>query len=853
MSLSPMMKQYFEIKDNYDDCLLFFRLGDFYEMFFEDAKIASKVLDLTLTGRDCGMSEKAPMCGVPFHAVDNYIAKLIEKGYKVAICEQLSLPEKGIAARDVIRVITPGTVMESNMLADDANNYLVCLFMRGSLVGVCWADISTGEFNRAYIDAQPALKLNDLLVRINPAEIICNSEMMDFSSNLSVVKYNNVVKFSKFDDLEFDITKAKEIIPKMCKDYVNILKEEEPCIIAAGALLRYVSQTQKRDLNYIRQYDDDSEQMMIDSCASKTLELLQTVTGKKFGSLLWALNKTQTSMGARLLTRWISAPLINEVKINERLNAVEELYNKGIYRANLRRDLNLINDIERISARIAYGNISPKECLALANSLGTLPEIKEICSNFSSGLLKKLCLSLNTLEDVTKKIKTTIKDEPSTFIRDGGVIKDGFNVQLDEYRNVSKGAKTILAEIEANEKQKTGIKTLRIGFNKIFGYYIEVSKGQIGMVPYDYIRKQTLANCERYITEDLKIIEDKILHAEEHALALEIRLYGEFISELTKYCEDIIFAAKIIAQIDVLASNAEISCIYKYKKPLIGNDITTTKIKEGRHIIVERSCDEGFVPNDTYLNDSDSRVLIITGPNMAGKSVYMRQVALIVILAHIGFFVPAESAEISITDHVFTRVGANDDLHSGRSTFMVEMSEVSNIIKNATDRSLILLDELGRGTSTYDGLSIAQAVVEYISSNFKAKTLFSTHYHELIDLEEAIFGLKNYKMTVREVGGNIVFLRKLLRGGASKSFGIEVAGISGLPQVVIARSKEILKQLEKLNITRQNSNPSQQISIFNTSKSGEILKYLRELRPDDISPREAFDILEDLHAKALED
>lgn len=853
MSISPMMKQYLEIKDQYKDCILLFRLGDFYEMFYEDAEIASKDLELVLTGRDCGLAERAPMCGVPFHAGENYIAKLVEKGHKVAICEQTSVPEKGIAAREVIRVITPGTVMDSNMLDGDNNNYLVSICRVGDKVGISWADISTGEFNRGTIDAQIALKLNDLLIKINPSEIICNSEMLATSRNLSAVKYGNVRGFSRLDDSEYDLVKSKDIITRMCKDAESILTESDECIMATGALLGYITQTQKRNLGYIRQYDKPSDTMSIDSSAMKTLELLQSTDGKRAGSLLWALNKTETHMGARLLAKWIASPLIDSKMINARLDGIEELLNDNIGRAELRKCLHNINDIERIATRLGYGNINPMECRALAASLGYLPEVKNLLSKYKSPLLSALCSGLDTLDSVKKRIETAITDEPPKMIREGGMIREGYDTVLDKYKTISKQAKTIIARIEADEKQKTGIKTLKIGYNRVFGYYIEVSKGQTGMVPYSYIRKQTLANCERYITEELKQLEDKVLHAEENAVAREIQLYNELIEQLGAHCESIIMTAKVIAQTDVLASNAEVSAQYKYIKPIINDEISEIKIKEGRHIVVERRSGEPFVPNDTYINGADSRIMLITGPNMAGKSIYMRQVALITILSHIGFFVPAESAEISITDNIFTRVGASDDLHTGRSTFMVEMSEVSDIIKSATDKSLILLDELGRGTSTYDGLSIAWAVVEYISNNFKAKTLFSTHYHELTELEGVLDGIKNYKMTVREVGGSVVFLRKLLRGSANRSFGIEVAGLSGLPTDIIIRAKEHLSGLEKLNVARQNTSPYQQISMYNIPKSSEVIKLLRELNLDDISPRAAYDILADLQEKAKEE
>ena len=852
MALSPMMKQYLEIKEQNRDCILMFRLGDFYEMFFEDAKIASKELDLVLTGRDCGLEERAPMCGVPFHAVDGYIAKLVNAGHKVAICEQTNIPAKGLATRDIVRVITPGTVMESDMLSADSNNYLLALCLENGKAGVCWADISTGEFNRATIDAQINLRLNDLLLRIGPAEILCNPGMKEQSRSLSAVKYGSVCEFRMLDESEFDLGKAREIIPRMCKDSANILKEEDVCVKACGALLRYVKQTQKRELDYIRPERPEGNVMLIDNNAAKTLELLVSSNGKKQGSVYSAINKTQTGMGARLLGKRLAAPSADERTINDRLDGVAELTADRLLRAETSEALSGIADIERIAARIAYGSITPKECVTLAISLGNLVPLKAALGKCGSRILSGLASALDTLGDVAALIRSAIADEPNTFVRDGGVIRSGYNEELDEYRAVSSDSKSILAKIEAEQKERTQIKNLRIGYNSVFGYYIEVPKAQAENVPYDYVRKQTLANAERYITEELKTIEDKILHAEEKALALEQKLYNELVSALSAHCDRLLSSARTIAEADVICSNAEVAAKYKYVRPVVSAASHEIKIKEGRHLIVERMGQEAFVPNDTYINDGDSRTMIITGPNMAGKSIYMRQVALIVILAQTGSFVPADSAELCITDRVFTRVGASDDLHTGRSTFMVEMSEVSYILGNATDRSLILLDEVGRGTSTYDGLSIAWAIIEYISQKFKAKTLFSTHYHELTDIEGTIEGVKNYKMTVKELGGNIVFMRKLLRGSANRSFGIEVAGLSGLPKEVVDRAKQHLKQLDKLNIARQDASPYQQLSIFNTNGSGEIIKILRDLDMDDISPRSAYDILADLKEKAEE-
>ena len=846
---SPMMKQYKMIKQSNPDCLLFFRLGDFYELFNDDAVTASRELDLVLTGKNCGGGERAPMCGVPFHAVDSYIGKLIEKGYKVAICEQTSIPEKGLAKREVIKVVTPGTVMESEMLSPDKNNYLLSVCYENATAGVCWADISTGEFNRMTIDAQVALRLNDLITRISPSEIICNPEMKMRSANLSVVKYGNVCDFQQLDESDYDIEQARNIIPQMCKDAKNILLESDVCVKACGALLAYVRQTQKRNLNYIRSEESVGATLTMDGSAIRTLELLLSADGKKQGSLFGAINKTSTGMGARLLKKWLSQPSCDEKRINDRLDGVSELFENVLLRGELKEQLSDVFDLERLSARLSYGNIEPRECLSLGASLSHLPKIKELLQNVQAKALVAVFERIDTLEDVTALIEKTINPKTPVFVRDGNVILAGVSEELDEYRSIAKNSKNVLAGIEAEQKERTGIKTLRIGFNNVFGYYIEVSKGQSNLVPYDYVRKQTTVNSERYITEELKAIEDKILHAEERALALEISLYEKFARILADNAERIAKTAKVIAFLDVLLSNAEVSAKYNYVRPRIDGAVRELNIKEGRHVIVERLSDCNFVPNDTSINDSDGRMMIITGPNMAGKSVYMRQVALIVIMAHCGFFVPAMKAEVPLTDKIFTRVGASDDLHSGRSTFMVEMSEVSYILENATDNSLILLDEVGRGTATYDGLSIAWAIVEHLSKNFKAKVMFSTHYHELTELEGVLPGVKNYKITVRETNGNIVFLHKVLRGSANRSFGIEVAGLSGLPKDVVARAKELLKQLEKLNIARQNATPYQQVSMFNVDATSEIAKILKELDMDDISPKKAYEILSDLKDK----
>ncbi len=845
---SQMINQYLEIKDQNPGCLLFFRLGDFYELFFDDAVTASKELDLVLTGKQCGLPERAPMCGIPYHAADSYIAKLIDRGYKVAVCEQMEIPKKGLAKREIVRVVTPGTVTDGEMLAPGKNNYLLSVCLEGNKAGVCWADISTGEFNRATIDAQVPLRLNDLLARIAPSEIICNADMKKESANLSLVKYGGVCEFQLFDATYFDLASAEKIIKEMCKASAEILLEDDVCKKACGALLIYVRQTQKLPLRYIRTAENNEKVMTLDSNAMRTLEILKCADGKERGSVASAIDMTKTGMGSRLIKKWLSAPSNDEKIINIRLNGVEELVNNGILRGELRNCLSDVFDIERLGTRLSYGDIKPRSCLSLAKSLSNLPKIKELLSSCTSDILKGLGRSIDPLTDVAATLTAAISQDAPVRSSDGGIFNSGYNAELDSYRDISANSKTILAQIEAQQKEETGIKNLRVGYNGVFGYFIEVPKSQVDKVPYYYVRKQTTVNSERYITEELKTVEDKILHADERALTLEQDLYKSLIDALSKQSERVINTATAIAQADVLASNAEVAAKYNYTKPVIGELVEAIDIKEGRHLIVERMNGISFVPNDTFLNGGDSRIMIITGPNMAGKSIYMRQVAIIVIL--MGCFVPASSARISIVDKLFTRVGASDDLHTGRSTFMVEMSEVSYILGNATDKSLVLLDEVGRGTATYDGLSIAWAVIEYLANNYKANVMFSTHYHELTDLEGVLDGVKNYKIAVKELSDGIVFLHKMLRGSANRSFGIEVAGLSGLPAPVLTRAKELLKQLEKLNIARQQSSAYQQVSMFNTDVSNEIVKILRELDPDDISPRAAYDILMDLKEKA---
>ena len=851
-----MMQQYLKVKDKYKDTIVFYRLGDFYEMFFDDAITVSRELDLTLTGRNCGLEERAPMCGVPYHSAENYIAKLLAKGYKVAICEQVTKPgdQKGLVVRNIVREVTPGTKTDESMLDERSNNYLVSVYLSNNVVGVSWTDITTGEFNNMQIDAQISLNLNELLSRIEPSEIICNGEMLARSIELSVVKYGGVCKFSQYKEEAFENEIALSIIKE---NNVNlaIFEGKPACISSAGALLLYVKETQKKTLPHMSHatIENNDEYMGLDSSARRTLELMQTSVGKRYGSLLWLLDKTSTSMGARLLKQWMEKPLLNSVEINNRLDAIEYINKDEITRDNAVNLLSNISDIERIANRTSFGNISPKDCVALGKSLEYVDKISDYLRDYKNPLFRYYLDQIINFNELGGLLRTAIKETPHANIHDGGVIADGFDEQLDEYRSIKENSKEILRKLEEKEKEDTGIKNLKISYNRVFGYYIEVSKSQTHLVPYRYIRRQTLTTGERYITEDLKDIESKILNAEEYAKARENLIFERIIEKITELREEILVASKSLAYIDCLFSFAIVASINNFIKPVINNDINHIKIIEGRHPVVEKLLPAGeFVPNDTYLDNEDNRTMLITGPNMAGKSVFMRQVALICIMAQMGCYIPAQSAELPIIDKIFTRVGASDDLSTGRSTFMVEMSEVAFIMKNATNNSLLLMDEIGRGTSTYDGLSIAWAIMDYLSQNLKAKTLFSTHYHELTELEGRLDGVKNYKLSVRELAGSIVFVRKLMRGSANRSFGIEVAQLAGLPEFIIKKAKEILKKLENADIAKrekEKENMNYQLSIFSTGKQSEVSKILKELDIDSISPRTALDILADLKEK----
>ena len=856
MALSPMMQQYFKVKDKYKDTIVFYRLGDFYEMFFDDAITVSRELELTLTGRNCGLEERAPMCGVPYHSAETYINKLLSKGYKVAICEQVTKPgdQKGLVVRNITREITPGTKIDSSMLDEKENNYLASVYLKDNAVGVAWVDITTGEFNNAYIDAQINMQLNELLSRISPSEIICNGEMLARSVELSLVKFGGICKFSQYKESEFVFTSAIDKLKK-CNINPESFENNEHSICAAGALLSYVEETQKKLPAHIDSsvHERNNQYMGLDYNARRTLEILSTTSGKKYGSLLWLLDKTSTSMGSRTLKQWLEKPLLDEKEINTRLNALEWINGDIIHRDEVVEILKGIEDIERIAGRCAFGNITPKDCVSLGSSLKNLEKLLYSLKTTTNPLIKELLSKIHDFSSEADLLVSAIKQNPHVNIHDGGVINDGFDKELDEYRNIRNNTHAILAQMEAYEKEETGIKNLKISYNRVFGYYIEVSKSQTNLVPYRYVRRQTLTTGERYITDELKDLESKILNAEENSKKREEFLFEQIVSKITTRALEIRDAAHSVAYLDCLYSCALVSAENNYVKPIVDSSLNHIKIVEGRHPVVEKILrNEQFVPNDTFLDNGESRTMLITGPYMAGKSVFMRQVALICLMAQIGCFVPALSAELCIVDKIFTRVGASDDLSTGRSTFMVEMSEVAHIVQNATDNSLLLLDEIGRGTSTYDGLSIAWAIMDYVSTNLKAKTLFSTHYHELTELEGKLDGIKNYKLSVRELAGSIVFVRKMMRGSANRSFGIEVAQLAGLPDTIIKKSKEILKKLENSDIAKrekENATNNYQLSIFSTGKQTEVSKILRELDIDSITPRSALDILADLKEK----
>lgn len=870
--LSPMMAQYFDIKSQYPGMLLFFRLGDFYEMFFDDAKTAAEELDLVLTGKDCGMGERAPMCGVPFHSAENYIAKLVSRGYKVAICEQVEDPKlaKGIVKRDVIRIITPGTVIESNMLDDTVNNYLCSICKGEKETGLCFADVSTCEFHITVAKGEDEEEqIINQLSTYQPKEIIVNSAALDFSKAAEFTQNRLSAELQLLDDIKFDFDEAANLVLEtLKKEEIDSLGlgHSKSAVSALGAVIDYLKEVQKKDeIDAPADIDffDKEEYMKLDISARRNLELTKSMmNGEKRHSLLWVVDKTKTAMGKRMIRSWIERPLMSVNQITKRQNAIGELADNPIKRDKIRNSLAGISDIERLTSRIAYGTANAKELKALQNTLKRLPEIKAEVSENASALLKDIEKNIDLLSDVEDLIDKAIVDEPPFTLREGGMIKQGYHTEIDSLHEIMADGSGVLAQIEAEEREKTGIPKLKVGYNRVFGYYIEVTNLYKELVPENYIRKQTLTNGERFITQELKELEGKIIGAKDRAIALEYEVFCTVRQQVGDEVDRLHSTAKALAALDVLASFAEVAVNNNYVCPKI-NTNGVIDIKDGRHPVVETLLNGApFVPNDTVLDKNENRCAIITGPNMAGKSTYMRQIALIVLLAQVGSFVPAKTANISIVDAIFTRVGASDDLATGQSTFMVEMNEVSTILKNATENSLIILDEIGRGTSTFDGMSIARAVLEFVckKKTLGAKSLFATHYHELTAMEGMLDGVKNYSIAVKKRGDDITFLRRIVKGGADESFGIEVAKLAGVPDSVVKRAKVILKELEQNKIDIQFKAEDAVVEEeendiqFNFSINGknEIIEILKTIDVNTLTPIEAMQTLYDLKKKSEE-
>ena len=875
--LTPMMKQYMETKSQYQDCILFYRLGDFYEMFFEDALTASRELEITLTGKNCGQEEKAPMCGVPYHAVEGYLNRLVAKGYKVAICEQVEDPKttKGIVKREVVRIVPPGTNLDTQALDETKNNYIMCIVYIADRYGVSVADISTGDY---FVTEIPdSAKLLDEIYRFSPSEIICNEAFYMSGVDMDGMKDRLGITIYSLESWYFDdeVCRKKLLEHFEVSSFAGLGLADYDCgIISAGALLQYLLETQKNSLSNLTHITPYAagKFMMIDSSTRRNLELCETLREKqKRGSLLWVLDKTKTAMGARTLRKYVEQPLIDKTEIIRRLDAVQELKEQAISREEIREYLSPVYDLERLITKIAYGSANPRDLTAFRSSLEMLPALLYILQEMKAELLKDLAVDLDPLEDLCILVKKAIREDPPIAMKEGNIINDGYNEEVDKLRRAKSDGKDWLAKLENDEREKTGIKNLKIKYNKVFGYYLEVTNSYKEMVPEYYTRKQTLANAERYITPELKELEDMILGAEDKLYALEYELYSEVRDLIASQIERIQKTAKAVAALDAFASLALVAERNNYVRPKI-NEKGVIDIKEGRHPVVERMIpNEMFISNDTYLDDKKHRISIITGPNMAGKSTYMRQTALIALMAQIGSFVPAKSANIGLSDRIFTRVGASDDLASGQSTFMVEMTEVANILRNATSKSLLILDEIGRGTSTFDGLSIAWAVIEYISDSrlLGAKTLFATHYHELTELEGKIDNVNNYCIAVKEKGDDIVFLRKIVKGGADKSYGIQVAKLAGVPELVIGRAKEIVEELSDEDITARVSEIASkervvkkkpkvkkyddvdiaQMSLFDTVKDDDVLEELKNLDVGNMTPIDALNTIYRLQNK----
>ncbi len=879
MGLSPMMQQYVDTKEQHKDCILFYRLGDFYEMFFDDAILVSKELELTLTGKDCGLEERAPMCGVPYHALDNYLNRLVSKGYKVAIGEQVEDPKfaKGLVKREVVRIVTPGTNINSNTLDESKNNYLMCIVNMGDEYGIATCDISTGDFYVTEVESSRTLL--DEINKFMPTEIICNKGFFVSGIDIDDIKERLNISVFSLESWYFDDELSKKALSNHFKvmSLAGLgLEDYNIGAVCAGALIQYLYETQKTSLAQLTTITPytTGKYMIIDTSTRRNLELTETLREKqKRGSLLWILDKTKTAMGARLLRSYIEQPLIRKDEIKSRQNAIGAMNKEIIAREELREYLNPVYDLERLISRIAYKSAGPRDLIAFKTSLLMLPHIKNLLNEFKDELISQLQEELDELTDIAELIETSIVEEPPLNIKEGGLIKDGYNDEVDRLRAAKTQGKTWLADLEQFERERTGIKTLKVKFNKVFGYCIEITNSYKDsfVIPDDYTRKQTLTNAERYITPKLKELEDTILGAEDRLFSLEYNIFSEIRERISNEVIRIQKTAKSVAKIDVFASLAYVADKNNFVKPKI-NEKGVIDISDGRHPVVEKMiANDMFVSNDTYLDNSNNRISIITGPNMAGKSTYMRQTALIVLMAQIGSFVPAESANICICDRIFTRVGASDDLASGQSTFMVEMTEVANILRNATSNSLLILDEIGRGTSTFDGLSIAWAVVEHISNTklLGAKTLFATHYHELTELEGMLAGVNNYCIAVKEQGDDIVFLRKIIKGGADNSYGIEVAKLAGVPETVISRAKELVMELSDADISRrakeiaENSrNASQkkktqkldevdltQMSLFDTVKDEDIISELSEIDLGNLTPIEALNTLHGLQNK----
>ena len=874
--LTPMMKQYMQTKEEYKDCILFYRLGDFYEMFFDDALTASKELEITLTGKNCGLEERAPMCGIPYHAVDSYLNRLVSKGYKVAICEQVEDPKtaKGIVKREVIRVVTPGTNLDTQGLDETKNNYIMCIVYMADRYGLSVADVTTGEYLVTELDSQT--KLMDELYKFMPSEIVCNEAFYMSGLDLDDLKNRLHMAIYSLEAWYFDDALCRETLQEHFKvaSLEGIgLSDCECGMIASGALLKYLEETQKNSLSHMSRLTRyaTGNYMVLDSATRRNLELVETLREKqKRGSLLWVLDKTKTAMGARTLRKYVEQPLIDKKSIVKRLDAVAELKDNAICREEIREYLNPVYDLERLVGKITYQSANPRDLIAFQSSLSMLPSVKCILKDMESDLLKEIYEELDPLEELCDLVGRAIQEEPPLAMKEGGIIKDGYNEEVDRLRKAKSEGKNWLADLETKEREKTGIKNLRIRYNKVFGYYLEVTNSFKDLVPDYYTRKQTLANAERYIIPELKELEDTILGAEDKLCALEYELYCEVRNTIAAELTRIQRTAKAVAKLDVIASLALVAERNNYVRPKI-NEKGVIDIRDGRHPVVEKMIpNDMFIANDTYLDDKKQRISIITGPNMAGKSTYMRQAALIVLMAQLGSFVPASSANIGLVDRIFTRVGASDDLASGQSTFMVEMNEVANILRNATSKSLLILDEIGRGTSTFDGLSIAWAVVEYISNSklLGAKTLFATHYHELTELEGKISNVNNYCIAVKEKGDDIVFLRKIVKGGADKSYGIQVAKLAGVPDPVINRAKEIVEELVTADITGkvkdiavQGSETKKktqkkldevdltQFSLFDTVKDDDVLNELKELDISHMTPMDAMNKLYQLQNK----